>query len=89
MAGDENMQHSKDSIKGKRSSHWELEETEKLVIKWGEDNIQERQKFFGFLLNEKQGINSLDGYICMKRSWAFFEKCLLLHDFLWMPSVRS
>ena len=44
MADEENIQHSTVSIKRKRSRHWDLEETKKLVNKWGEDNIQERLK---------------------------------------------
>ena len=44
MAVKENMQHSTDSIKRKRSRNWDLEKTEKLSIKCGKDNIQERLK---------------------------------------------
>ena len=41
MSDNENIQHPTDSIKRKISRHWDLEETKKLVNKWGEDNIQE------------------------------------------------
>ena len=44
MADEENIQHRTDSIKRKRSRNWDLEETKKLVNKWGEVNIQERLK---------------------------------------------
>ena len=44
MADEENIQHPTDSIKRKRSRHWDLEKTKKVDNKWGEDNIQERLK---------------------------------------------
>ena len=44
MANEENIQHPTDSIKTKRSRHWDLVETKKRVNKWGEDNAQERLK---------------------------------------------
>ena len=44
MADEENIQHPTDTIKRKRFRHWDLEETKKLVNKWGENNIQERLK---------------------------------------------
>ena len=42
MVDEENIQHPTDSIKRKRSRHWDLEETKELLNRWGEDNIQER-----------------------------------------------
>ena len=42
MADEENIQHPTDSIKRKRSRHWDLEETKKIVNKWDEDNMKER-----------------------------------------------
>ena len=44
MADKENIQHPTDTIQRKRSRYWDLEETKKLVNKWGEGNIQERLK---------------------------------------------
>ena len=44
MAEEENIQHPAYSIKRKRSGNWDLEETNKLVNKCGEVNIQERLK---------------------------------------------
>ena len=44
MADKENIQHPTDSLKRKRSRHWDLEETKNLVNNGGEDNIQERLK---------------------------------------------
>ena len=44
MADEENIQHPTDSIKRKRSRHWDLEKSKKPVNKWVEDNIQERLK---------------------------------------------
>ena len=44
MADEENIQYPTDSIKRKRSRHWDLEKTKKVDNKWGEDNIQERLK---------------------------------------------
>ena len=40
MVDEENIQNPTDSIKRKRSRHWDLEEAKKLVNKWGKDNIQ-------------------------------------------------
>ena len=40
MADEENIQHPTNSIKRKRSRHWDGEEIKKLVNKWCEDNIQ-------------------------------------------------
>ena len=66
MADEGNIQHPIDSVKRKRSRHWDLEEAKKLVNRWSEEAPLEE----GFLLNEKQEIkkNSLDKYNCMKRS---------------------
>ena len=44
MADEKNVQHPTNNIKKKRSRHRDLEETKKLVNKWGKDNIQERLK---------------------------------------------
>ena len=42
MVDKENIQHATDSIKRKRSRHWDLEKTMELLNRWGEDNTQER-----------------------------------------------
>ena len=46
MAAKKHSQHSTESIQKKSSRHCDLEETMKIVQKWGEDNIQERQKSY-------------------------------------------